>query len=545
MHGNRKITEYAPDGKTSETVFAVKGFSAGIQQGVTISLWVKNGRGDGKAEVYYRDDLHDARAEERRKHLLATLDEENFQENFVKANADRENRFSFRPSDVSDEYQNWAKLTDIAARLPEQGLLECRGGALIDIDKNDLSERMKKYFDANVSWEDLEKLETGLTKDMARFDSKKTRAKVTLAENFSDKRIKRYAIRAFDSRWCYFSSIRPLWNEPRPQFVQQITDENMFLVSRPAGVASPEGVPFYFVRGFADYDLLRGHARYFPFRLRVVAQSKENQPSLLGETEETFTANLSAKARNYLRDLGADDPDESADAASLIWLHALAIGYAPLYLTENADGIRSDFPRIPLPAELEILQTSARRGRRIAELLDTERATAETDGLPFTAIGVISRVADGQIRIESGELEISAGWGSGGKGGITMPGKGKTVKRDYTPGELKILEESAARFSLSAGEITQILGAQTFDVYLNDAAFWRNIPAAVWEYTIGGYQVLKKWLSYREAAVLGKSLTADEAREVSSIVRRITAILLLSKDLNANYKACKSSEFKL
>ena len=24
------------------------------------------------------------------------------------------------------------------------------------------------------------------------------------------------------------------------------------------------------------------------------------------------------------------------------------------------------------------------------------------------------------------------------------------------------------------------------------------VPAAVWEYTIGGYQVLKKWLSYRE-----------------------------------------------
>jgi hypothetical protein len=27
---------------------------------------------------------------------------------------------------------------------------------------------------------------------------------------------------------------------------------------------------------------------------------------------------------------------------------------------------------------------------------------------------------------------------------------------------------------------------------------WRNIPTKVWGYHIGGYQVIKKWLSYRE-----------------------------------------------
>jgi hypothetical protein len=38
MHGNRKISEYAPDGRTSETIFALRGFSPGIQQGVVVSL---------------------------------------------------------------------------------------------------------------------------------------------------------------------------------------------------------------------------------------------------------------------------------------------------------------------------------------------------------------------------------------------------------------------------------------------------------------------------------------------------------------------------
>ncbi|MGH7784058.1 MAG: N-6 DNA methylase, partial [Candidatus Binatia bacterium] len=34
MHGDRNKSEYAPDGRTSETVFAMRGFSAGIRQGV-------------------------------------------------------------------------------------------------------------------------------------------------------------------------------------------------------------------------------------------------------------------------------------------------------------------------------------------------------------------------------------------------------------------------------------------------------------------------------------------------------------------------------
>ena len=64
--------------------------------------------------------------------------------------------------------------------------------------------------------------------------------------------------------------------------------------------------------------------------------------------------------------------DEDPESASKLWMHALAIGYAPAYLTENADGIRQDWPRIPLPGSKERLLASATLGRQIAALLDTE-----------------------------------------------------------------------------------------------------------------------------------------------------------------------------
>jgi Type ISP C-terminal specificity domain len=57
----------------------------------------------------------------------------------------------------------------------------------------------------------------------------------------------------------------------------------------------------------------------------------------------------------------------------------------------------------------------------------------------------------------------------------------------------------------------ELLG-RAVDVFLNGTTHWRAVPEAAWEYFIGGYQVIKKWLSYREEAVLGRALTKDEAR---------------------------------
>ena len=56
---------------------------------------------------------------------------------------------------------------------------------------------------------------------------------------------------------------------------------------------------------------------------------------------------------------------------------------------------------------------------------------------------------------------------------------------------------------MTRDEAVGLLGETCFDVYLNGVAYWRCVPSAVWRYTIGGYQVIKKWLSYRERALLG------------------------------------------
>jgi Type ISP C-terminal specificity domain len=124
-----------------------------------------------------------------------------------------------------------------------------------------------------------------------------------------------------------------------------------------------------------------------------------------------------------------------------------------------------------------------------------------------------------------------------------MPGNGSLVERDYTCEERAAIEEGASAPGVTVEQVLAHLGDSTYDIYLNDRAYWRNVPSGVWKYTIGGYQVVKKWISYREQNLLGRPLRDDEARYVTEMIRRIAAILLLEPALNANYEAVKASVF--
>ena len=87
------------------------------------------------------------------------------------------------------------------------------------------------------------------------------------------------------------------------------------------------------------------------------------------------------------------------------------------------------------------------------------------------------------------------------------------------------------------------LGETCVDVHLNGEARWSAVPIHVWNYTLGGYQVLKKWLSYREftaeptSPLLHRALRPEEAAYFAQVVRRIGAILLLGPALDASYRA--------
>lgn len=277
-------------------------------------------------------------------------------------------------------------------------------------------------------------------------------------------------------------------------------------------------------RCLGDNDALRGHAYYIPLSWYAASTAPIDTQALFSDPPQPLAtaSNLSELAKIYLSALALPNPDTDQETAELIWMHALAVGYSPAYLNENADGIRQDWPRIPLPTSRDALLASSALGREVAALLDTEvPVLGVTSGAvrpELKNIAVVSRVGGGAL--QRAEFALTAGWGSGGQGSITMPGKGKTETR--APEQVE-----AEGFG----------GAPTLDVYLNGAAYWKHIPQPVWDFTIGGYQVMKKWLSYREQRVLGRALTMGEIMEVTAMARRLAALVLLQPRLDENYKA--------
>jgi type I restriction-modification system DNA methylase subunit len=504
MHGDRMISEVAPDGKSSQSVFSMKGVSSGIEQGTAISLWVRREKMpiDAIGKVWFRDDLNASNATQRRADLLASLVDPNAKTHYLEALPKRENRFSFRPRAVNSAYQeSMVSLTNLCSER-FSGLAEDRKKSLFGIDKNALERRMKAYFDRNTSWDDLSKLVKGLTDDVSRFDAKDTRKKVLEKESYDESRVQRYLTRPFDIQWCYYSSIRPLWREPRPDYWKRYEIGRESIITRFKPESENEGFPIFFSSQLADYHAMPRNSSIIPFYLRKTNKATE-QTTFLGDEIE---ANLSLVAREYLANFGITDVDTNPEHASLIWLHALAIGYASDYLSDNQSNLQLDYPRIPLPKDKDLLFASAQLGRKVADLLDMDKkvngVTHGTLTNEVVTIAVPTAVKDSVLL---------SGWGRPNRNGV-----GATV------GKL-------------------VLHDKSYDVYLNktDDAHWKNIPHAVWNYRIGGYPVLNKWLSYRDNRFLGRALNTDDIREFMHIVRRISALLALTDQLNANYQAMK------
>jgi hypothetical protein len=112
-----------------------------------------------------------------------------------------------------------------------------------------------------------------------------------------------------------------------------------------------------------------------------------------------------------------------------------------------------------------------------------------------------------------------------------MPGSGRYEIRERTDHENEPLTD----------EQRDLLGSEVLDVYLNDDVYWSGVPEAAWDTFIGGFQVLRKWLSYREERIVGRPLGVQEARTFTNVARRLTELALLGPRLDANYIAATES----
>jgi hypothetical protein len=547
---SRETGKQTPEGRPDPSIFSTKLNPAGIQVGTAISLLARQGHRDETVpQVLYRDFW----GREKTAELQALLsDPDQVPTDYQELAPAKENWYRLRPWTPRQGYEDWPTIPDLAATSPRLGLNENRGESLISIDREQLLERMKHFLDPEVEFEELDGRVSALTATWARYDPRKVRQKLLDHSPYDPSKAVRFCVNPFDLRWAYIDTKAKLWNEARSDLVGASDLGSEFLVLRRLAPRSLDGAAFMSSRCLIDQHVMHKDAYVVPFFLAAAqdnSQQSETGHLPLFDLEEevspsTWRPNLSPKAFDYLDRLGITDADTSQESAQLVWQHVLAVGYTPLYLEENGDAIRSNWPRIPLPSTLVQLLGSARLGRRISDLLDLPTQILDAASMiergARRMIAKLVRIDETPIAPQSGDFALTAGWAveqqrpqkSGAISSIVMPGRGRILERERTPGELEGLTE----------EQRELLGAKVIDVYLNDHVCWSGVPEAVWDFKVGGFQVLRKWLSYRDKKILGRDLRIDEIRQFTDICLRLTELVLLGPQLDQNYlKAVDSS----
>jgi len=370
---SRETGKLTPEGKPDPSVFSTAQNKEGIRVGTAIGLMVRKEKRDKAPTVRFRHFW----GASKRADLLESLKAKRLNTAYEIPIPEQSNRFSFRPLHVSRDYLQWIKVNEICSIPPFNGPIERRSNSLVVFENERLKlELLTKYLNPKFSDDEISQIAPAFMHTSGEFDSIKTRKKLKGILSYDESKIVRYPFKPFDIRIAYLDAqIQPLFSRPNPELIELRTiQSNSFFITRDTADKAIEGSPFCYTKLICDYDFLSGHARHFPLYIYPETLKKNSaQTSLFANAQEDKpVANLSQTARDYLNALKLPDPDKDAETAGLIWMHALAIGYAPGYLSENADGIRQDWPRIPLPNDKKLLLASAALGSQVAALLDTE-----------------------------------------------------------------------------------------------------------------------------------------------------------------------------
>ena len=504
LNGDKyKTGKVAPDGSPDPSIFSTEGDPVGIQVGTAITTLVRKVDHASGGEVGFRHLWGQAKRTE----LL------------VSSEADADALYDgiepvlplglpFVRTAVSEGWFGWPSLPDLfPVWFP--GVQTKRDAFLIDTDLERLRARVTDYFDASLSHDEIARRYPVALKSSSGFairDAHAVRDALLARGGPSQAGFVRHSYRPFDNRWLYWEAEHGLLGRPVPDYRPHVFRGNAWLVTqqKPRRDWSPPQV----ISHVGCLDLMDRGATCIPVWL--------HDDGIGGDANNARRANLSSVAQRYLDRLGANPED--------LFHHVVATLHDPAYREVNAGALRMEWPRIPLPGwpdgeadgAAEALAESAVRGREFARLLDPDTPVpGVTEGIlrPEIAVIAVPATADGR-NITGDYFALTAGWGHYGTGDAVMPGQGGIVEREYTPDERSAL-----------GEAITTLGAKTLDLYLNNLAFWCNVPANVWTYKLGGYQVLKKWLSYREHAVLGRALKPEEIQHFTDTARRIGAVL--------------------
>jgi predicted helicase len=153
-----------------------------------------------------------------------------------------------------------------------------------------------------------------------------------------------------------------------------------------------------------------------------------------------------------------------------IFFYIYAVFYSNTYRTKYSEFLKIDFPRVPFTKDKKLFKELGKYGKSLADLHLLKSKEIDPPAAKFQG--------EGDKRVD---------------------------KLKYDKNSLR--------------------------VYINREQYFEKIPKEIWEYQIGGYQVLSKWLKDRK----GKILSLEDVKHYCKIVTSIKKTIDIQNNIDALY----------
>ncbi len=451
LHGSIRIQERVPDGEKDKNVFD-------ISQGVCILLCVKERDNPEPAMVYYFD-MWGNRSEKYRK--LFENDVRSTEWSKLKPES-HQYFFVPYPTGYSAEYDSGWKITDIF-QTSSIGIVTARDKLTIHRTAEAIRETVTDF--VSLSVEDA-RVKYNLGDDTR--DWKVHFAQVDLRNHpNANQHIKPINYRPYDTRWTYYTGgTKGFHCMPRPTNMPNLLSENIALCICRI-VTSKNWQHALVTDNITEncYVSNRGSESGHVFPLYLYPDSEV----LLGSTERelnfkpAFLTTL-AETLGLPQITPLNLPEGIAPEEILAYIYAVL--YSPTYRERYFEFLRYDFPRVPLPKNIDYFRNLAALGQ---ELINWHLLTD-----------------------------------------VQIPNR--------------------HRFEGEGEGVVETPHHEDGSVWINATQHFTDVPAEVWEYEIGAYQVCKKWLEDREKE--NKTLSHTEVRQYRSILVAVAETLRVMAEID-------------
>ena len=446
LHGSSRIGEIIPDGETDENVFD-------IQQGTAILLCVKERDNAAPAKIYYAD-LWGSRSEK-----YATLSDTDIQSTTWTELTPDSPFYHFVPRHDQhiEEYETGWVLTDIF-QASSIGIITAR-------DKLTIHSTPEAVRATVTDFMSLSESDARQQYNLPR-DSRDWQIPLAQADLHNHPDTEQHIVpinyRPFDTRWTYYTgNSRGFHCMPRPAIMPHLLmGENLALCTHRIIRSATTWQHVFVTDRITDGNCVSnrdGPTHVFPLYLypnpEELGISREPslnfKPAFLTALSEALELQQTAP---FNLPVGISPED--------ILAYIYAVFYSPTYRQRYYDFLKYDFPRIPMPQDIEQFRTLATLGQRLIDwhlLKDVQIPTRHR--------------FDGE-------------------------GDGKIKKVRYEDGK----------------------------IWINPTQHFTDVPEEVWEYEIGAYQVCEKWLRDRRGEELGRAELQHYRAILVAIAETLTII---------------------